>query len=346
MKRKFFPLISLLIGIGFTLILLESFLRLNPRFGYSYNSCNFKNEKVMLLDEHNLGYIRPSALLGYEIIPNCHDVPYLPAPSNSYGLIGKEYKLEKENNTFRILLLGDSIAWQNSTREFLESDLNNNHLLNSRYKFEIWNAGCPSYDVRRYYTYLKHRGLSYKPDMVLIFLFMNDFCPNMNVYYKDGKGVTEYYFPITEVSKIYTVNPFLMKHSYLYRFIVLRLDNYLLTKKKRQDVDQEEEVGTYYLQMIKEISQNKNIPLFVIIFPYLKTLTEYEGWQYRQYKNICKVLNDLEINHLNLYEHLPPQDLYGLRENKKDEIHPGIEGDRLIAKIIYDYLLDDFFKNK
>ncbi len=343
MKKLLFILVSLLIGIGFTLISLELFLRINPKFGYNYSSCNFKNKDMTRFKDHNFGYLRPSALLGYEMIPNCHSV-YLPIPTNSYGLIGKEYKLKKEKNTFRILLLGDSIAWQDFSRQSLEGFLNSGPLLHSKYKFEIWNAGVPSYDVRRYYLYLKYRGLSFKPDMVVIFFFMNDLHPDLNIYYKTKDEVISYDFPLSEISQRRIINPFLMKHSFLYRFIVLSLNARLLNKKKEQQgVNPQEECGRYYLRVIKEVCEKNKIPLFIVFFPYLKPLDEYRGYQIEEYKSICKVIKESEVNCLNLYEALSSRDLRSLRDRKEDDVHPSREGHRLIATLIYNYLLDNFF---
>ena len=338
MKKLLFIIISLFLGIGVALVILESFLRLDQKFGYNYGLCKFKNEKLKMLDKDNFQYTRPSALLGYEIIPNSTDG--LPVASNSYGLIGREYKLNKDKNTFRILLLGDSIAWQDWSRQSLEEKLNSDILLNAKYKFEIWNAGCPSYDVRRYYLYLKHKGLNYKPNMVIIFLFMNDFELNTSVYYKNQAGATEYYFPISEISKKICVNPFLMKHAYLYRFIILRLDSYLLSKKKIGGMGLIEENGRYYLKMIKEMCENNKIPLLAVIFPYLKPLNEYTSYEFDEYKTILKVIKDLKINHLSLYEYLCKENWYSLRERKEDEIHPNVQTHRFIGKLIYDYLLN------
>ena len=346
MKKFLFILISLLIGIGFALISLELFLRLNPKFGYIHHSLKLltKSEAPMVTHAN----IRPSTLLDYEHIPNYNPGVFSHGYNprlNSYGLIGEEYKLEKDKGIYRILFLGDSIAAQSWSGEFLEDELNNLKL-HLRYKFEIWNAAVAGYDVRRYYIYLKHKGLNYNPDMVLIFFCMDDFGANMNICYKIKDKITAYYFPLTEISKRYTVNPFLIRHSYLYRFVILRVNSYLLSKKKIQGIDPDEENGRYYLQMIKEICENNKIPLFVVIFPYLKPLDEYKDYQIYQYKTICKVIKDLRIKHLNLYEHLPKESLYSLRVNKGDEIHPSREGHRLIAKIIYDYMLDNFFKDK
>lgn len=339
MKRVLFILISLLIGIGFTLIFLELFLRINPKFGYNYNSFEVKSEDspmLQVMDRHE-GIYRPSLLLGYERVPNY-------AGTNSYGLIGKEYKLKKDKNTFRILLLGDSIAEQRWSSEFLEDELNNNPQLNLKYKFEIWNAGVGGYDVHHYVLYLQHKGLDYKPDMIIIFLFLNDFCLNTSIYYKTKDGITEYHFPIREISKRYNANSFFMKHSYLYRFVILRLDSYLLSKKKTQGINPVEENGRYYLGIIKRICQRNSLPLFIVIFPYLKPLNEYKDWQMSQYLVICKVIKDLEIIHLNLYN------LYGqlLKENLpltnryEDDIHPSKEAHSIIAKKISNYILDNF----
>lgn len=338
MKKILFILISLLIGVAIILFSLELSLRINPKFGYIYSSFKFKCDKLGMHQE-TFNYLRPSALLGYEHIPNCNKM------INSYGLTGREYKFHKDKDTFRILILGDSIAAQGWSCEFLEGYLNNNPLLQARYKsFEIWDAGVASYDVRRYALYLKYKGVNYKPDMVIIYFCLNDFVINTSVYYKDKNGTTRYYFPIPEISKRYNVNPFLMKRSYLYRFVILRLDSYLLSKKRPNGISQMEENGRYYLQMIKEICENNKIPLFAVIFPYLKPLDKYKDEQIEEYKTIRKVTKDLGIVHLDLYGYLPIENMYVLRENKKeDEIHPNLEEGRFIAKLIYNFLLNNFF---
>jgi len=343
MKRLLSGLITLLIGIGFTLVSLELFLRMNPRFGYNYNSFRFKSDRLNRVP--TFAFLQPSPLLGYEHIPNFGTYGWV-GKINSYGLVGKEYKFHKDKGAFRILVLGDSIAEQGWPCEFLEDYLNTSPLLHSRFKnFEIWNAGVTSYDVRRYALYLKYKGLSYKPDMVIIFFCLNDFDLNLNIYYCTKNGVREYYFPISEISKIYNVNSILMKHSYVYRFIILRLNSYLLSKNNQKSINQFERDGRYYLRIIKEICDNNRIPLFAVVFPYLKPLIEYNVGQRYEYQAICKVTKELKVDYLDLYKYLPEKDLYNLRANKDDYVHPSYEGHRFIAKIIYDFLLNRFFMN-
>jgi len=332
MLKKIF---LILFGLSLILIILELSLRLYPEFGYRYHSFKFKSEKLGLSD---FSYLQPSALLGYELIPNTK------SSINSYGLIGEEYKINKDKDIFRILILADSIGFSEWPTIFLRKELNVNFFFPKNKNCEVWTLGVPSYDVRRYALFLQHIGLRYNPDMIIIFLFMNDFSLNVNMYYKSKNGAVAYHFPIFEISKLYTPNPFLMRYSYLYRFIILRMDSFLLGRKRTQGIDSYEENGRYYLKKIKQICEINNIPLFVIIFPYLKLLDVYEDWQMSEYSIICKVVKDLRIpcyNLYNLYEQLLKEN-FPLRCGDNDDIHPSKEASRIIAKEISNYILEKF----
>lgn len=327
-------------GIGIALLSLELFLRLTPKFGYNYTSFRFKKEKIKHLKDDNFRYLRPSGLLGYEHIPNG---AYESIRINSYGLVGEEYKLKKDKAIYRILILGDSIAEQNWSCVYLESLLNRDPILRTRYKFEVWNAGVGGYSVRQYALYLKNKGLNYKPDMVIIYFCLNDFNIGTNVYYKTKGGLTEYCFPMAQISRFCNVNKSLMKHSYLYRFIILRLDSYLSGRGKIKGISQLEQDGKFYTQMIKQICEKNKIPLLTMVFPYLKPLSKYSAPQARQYKIMSKVIKDLKIDYLDLHEYLSAHNLYILRNARGDDIHPDFDGHCLIGNIIYEYLVKNYF---
>lgn len=332
-KKISFRIIAIFIGVITPFLLFELFFRLYPAFGYIYNSLKTLScSEAPMLQQFVGCALRPSLLLGYENIPNSEGI-------NSYGLVGREYRLKKDNNTFRILLLGDSIAWQQGwASEYLESLLNNSLLSVHKYKFEIWNAAVPSYDIRRYALYLKHKGLRYKPDMVLIYLFMNDFGFDTNVYYKTKDGATAYYFPLSEVTKKLTVNPVMLRHSHLYRWLMLKYNTYLSNIKNSNSSDEPK----YYLGMIKGICSAYKIKLFVVVFPYLKPVDKYEKYQISEYTNILDTLSGSGIKYISLYDNLQHLDLYSLRFYKDDEMHPSQEGHKVIARIIYNYLMGDF----
>lgn len=329
MKPLFFKALSAFSGFLVAYALLELFLRMNPTFGYIQYSFKLLSKEATIVKDMDELYLRPSQLFGYEPIPN-------EGGFNSFGLRGKEYSLRKEN-VFRILLLGDSIGWIDWSRQFLEEKLNSTPLLNLNYKFEIWNASVPGYDVRHYYLYLKHKGLNYNPDMVIIFFCMNDFNIDTNIYYKTKDGSMAYDFSPRRAIKKYAINTFLLAKSYLYRFVILKLDRYLYREK--QGVNTDKENGKFYLGLIKEICAKNKILLFTVIFPYLKPLDQYKDYELSQYESICNVAKALNVASINLYTHFSPERLYGLRHDEKDAMHPSYEGHRLIAQIIYNYLI-------
>lgn len=244
------------------------------------------------------------------------------------------------------MILGDSIAAQNGIREALEEKLNLSSLLGPGYKFELWNASVPSYDVRRYAIYLKQKGVNYKPDMVAIFFFLNDFDPYTFVYYKDKKGIVRFDFSFRELPKIYFPNSFLIQHSYLYRFVILRLENYLVKRKRIGNISPEEETGRFYLNIIKDICKDNNITLFCVIFSNLSPLSEYDDNQMLQYRSMRKVLKDLNVHYIDLRNYLPEERMSSLRERREDDVHPSREAERIIAEIIYNHMQPIFFQSR
>ena len=96
---------------------------------------------------------------------------------NSDGFRDKEYSIEKLNNTFRIIVLGDSITFgwgveNNETfSEILEDKLNS---LNNGINYEVLNFGVHGYNTLQEVELLKEKGLKYKPDMVIVGYYMND----------------------------------------------------------------------------------------------------------------------------------------------------------------------------
>lgn len=339
----------LLGGLIFSLGLAELFFRL-PILDSKYSLSSFVIEHPAQITLNDNYYVfRPSRILGYEHIPN--SVPageraIVAPPINSYGMVGKEYKLKKEKNTFRILVLGDSITEFNWYTERLEQKLNSNSKL--RYNFEIWNGGVCGYEVNQYLSYLRYKGIKYNPDMVIIGFCLNDFnCDSMVVFYKDSKGFTQYHYPTPYLERIMPHNRFLFKHSYLYRFLIVKLETLLSQMhQKEEDVDIRIRTGLYFLGEIKHICHNRKIPLVCVIFPYLKPVSEYDSRQKDDYNSMVSVLEELNIDYLDLHLYFPETKRYELRNNKSDHIHPSLEGHGLAAAAIYEHLNKKYFNDE
>jgi lysophospholipase L1-like esterase len=95
--------------------------------------------------------------------------------TNSLGYRGPEFELAKPADTYRILMLGDSITFgwgveDNQTFSYLLPELLDHQFQGK--KLEIINAGYhDGYAVDNYYVYLKNQGLALNPDLIILNLF-------------------------------------------------------------------------------------------------------------------------------------------------------------------------------
>src|SRR3989338_553025 len=98
---------------------------------------------------------------------------------NSLGLRSPEIKIEKSQDTFRILFLGDSfvqgygVEEEESFPRLLEKELNTK--FGGKPKVEVVNAGVPNYSPLIEYLYLKNEGLKLSPDLVILEFDLTDF---------------------------------------------------------------------------------------------------------------------------------------------------------------------------
>lgn len=273
-------------------------------------------------------FYRASDILGYEKIP-------LSAPNiNYYGLVGEGYPLKKKKGTYRILVIGDSITEHNYYIEDLKKSLNNSGLKSN---FEVWNAGCPGYNLAQYTNYLKYKGIRFSPDMLIIGFAPNDFTDSVPIFYKTKEGFIECYNPANNIAAKVNVNPFLLKHSLLYRFLIINLNNSFCARSKGNP--------DYFLREIKDICEKKHILFFGVLFPVLKPIEEYNEQEKSDYKNMVTTFRNIGIECVDLHKYFLRKDIdiFSLRESRQDWYHPSRLGHEIAAKAIYEYLLENHF---
>jgi hypothetical protein len=120
----------------------------------------------------------------------------------------RDYDLAKKPNTFRIIVLGDSVTFGHGS--IYESTYP--YLLESRLKqwrpevdWQVWNLGVPGYNTSQELAYLKDVAARYQPDLVVVGFFFNDVFDNFG--------------PLTvgRVSRITSrIKGFLSSHAYSY----------------------------------------------------------------------------------------------------------------------------------
>lgn len=336
-----------LISLIFLLILLELLIRIFPatfikynltRYSVSQKDVDFMNRTFR---ESGSYFYRPSSIpeLGYELIPG---VRSMHATVNSYGLMGDEYPIKKAPNTYRILLLGDSIIQEGFFADGLK------RLLNGVYpgwSFEVWNAGVGGYQVNQYLAYLKYKGAHFNPDMVIVQLGLNDFDINNIVYYLTKDGVVAYYNFANEISKLIPLNKWFFRHSYLYRFLISKAETLFVSFNINGSNANVKARGRYYLRAIKDICQKYKVSLLCVVFPYLKPLSGYNDVESKSYKDIIGALKNLSIEYIDLHKYFPEDVRSGLRFFKNDYVHFSPTGEEMAAKSVFNYLVSNHIKN-
>ena len=103
----------------------------------------------------------------------------VPTRTNALGFRDtRNYAIEKPPNTFRILVLGDSVTFgHGAVFETTYPYLLEQHLKAWRPKvnWEVWNLGVPGYNTAQELAYLDEVGPRYQPDLVIVGFFPNDF---------------------------------------------------------------------------------------------------------------------------------------------------------------------------
>ena len=104
--------------------------------------------------------------------------------TNSLGLRGPEVAANKPTDTFRILLLGDSVAYgwgvddEVTFARRLETEWN---AASPARRIEVINTGHPMYDSSQEEATLREVGLGLHPDLVLLVYVVNDIEPTRDI---------------------------------------------------------------------------------------------------------------------------------------------------------------------
>lgn len=321
------------------LLAAELFLRCFPSAGVRLESFRMGEDKVPFLRILNRakrqGFYRPSELLGYE-----HE-PGVRGRTNRYGLMGRAYPLEKRPGVFRVLLLGDSVAEPFWAGEELEDALNAlPQPAGRRPRFEVWNAGTSSYDIRRYSLFLRHRGLGFRPDLVLVFLSMNDFGLDTNTYYLDSRGFQGYHFPLEALRRRgFVPSSRLLRRSALYRFALMRAEAWAAARDGSQWAQRE--TGLRYVGEILRAGRERSLPVGFVVFPYLDPPARLDERQRREYSAITGVLAESAAAWLDLSGLFDGLRRRGVpfRYNPEDNVHPSPDAYRPISREVAGFLV-------
>lgn len=252
----------------------------------------------------------------------------------------------QERDTFRIIVLGDSVTYRRMWTmndyypKLLEDLLNNN---SDNLKYEVFNAGVPGYNTIQEVRYLEKRLLRYLPDMIIVgYTAPNDRAIKRKIIrYKDGlycSDVRESYPYVLELP--FNASKFLLSKSAFYRSINFILAKIQLDFAKRRvkyfDLSFETENA---VKRMKEISSENDFDLLFVVFPGL-----HNGSQ-REVDWIIAKCKKYGIKYLDLRDIFGKTGYGKIKISDDDITHPNKIGQHLAAEAIFEYFKQCRFKN-
>lgn len=133
---------------------------------------------------------------------------------SSNGIRDYQYMPEKPQGVYRIVILGDSVAFgwgvelEHTFAKYLERFLQERRIG----RFEVINFGVPGYNLAQEIATLEYKCLDYHPDLIIFCIEENDYKPLFN-----------YYCPITLLRHL----PQFIYKSYLINWILERVVYYM-----------------------------------------------------------------------------------------------------------------------
>lgn len=148
---------------------------------------------------------------------------------NSHGLRDKEYPLARTEKG-RILVLGDSFGWGFGVEH---KDIFSEVIERRNPEWEIINASVSGYGTAQQYLYLRSKGILYKPDVIILLFYKNDFWNNVHneaywhykpLFVLEDDELTHTNYPVPVSSFYQKVRRFILSHSYFLPWLTKRIE--------------------------------------------------------------------------------------------------------------------------
>ena len=268
---------------------------------------------------------------------------------NSLGFIGREIQ-PKSEHSFRILAIGDSVT-EGAFLTEEERYINRLATILSEKTgrtVEAINAGIGGYNTWQELELLRTKGLSVKPDLIIVGVCLNDFFGKKPALrkglfdrivenYRDGSRARHFDF-IYQRSDLYKL---------IYDFFATKrrggLDgkNYLHYLEDYEYLIKPEDFEKWknpFMEMLS-LAEDNNAKMVFVIFPLENQIVKGKDNSYVPLSDFFKKNNAYYIDLIGYFkDHLAEgQPLY----KKRDIIHPSALGHKIVAEAIADYI----FKN-
>ncbi|MGD8509314.1 MAG: SGNH/GDSL hydrolase family protein, partial [Syntrophobacterales bacterium] len=305
---------------------------------------------------------RPSPVFGWELVPGASGFgragTYIHI--NADGFRDLDYPLEKKVTVFRIMVIGDSFTFgQGVNLEDTYSKQLERRLNDMGKTSEVISCGVIGYGMWQYLETLERKVIPYKPDLVILGLFIDDIptsvspyedlqnWPGTNPFVKDASGL---------MSRSYLWN--FLKNSITFvetKYRYLRGHNYLKGIEKRKEATgPAHPESTWYpimygklpkdiysdfaetLHTFMRICETANIQVLVVLIPDAAQMHEPERQEVNLF--VAQTCKDIGVPFVDVTKRFEkeedPRTLYLFPL----DAHTSPKGHRLIADSIFEQL--------
>lgn len=279
----------------------------------------------------------PNTELLYAFVPNSVNSH---CEGNSHGYRDYEYDVQKSRQTFRVVVIGDSIAQgygvelDETFAKVLEKRLGQ-YKLGVGPKVEVIIFARAGYSTSQELIVLNEEALAFSPDLIVWSYVLND--PADPLFHNaNGDLGTFFYRP-----PLHTIH-------WIQREIFIALE-----KRKGRSCEKEyhellhcvywQQVETH-IKQIGDISKKENIPIFFLIHPLIQKNKSYKEYSLTAlHRKIGSVATDaglIVLDVLDAYQPFHSGDVTQFVEGGYDPWHPNANGHRIIADDIFDRIRD------
>lgn len=285
---------------------------------------------------------------------------------NSKGFRDRDFFYEKGNNTFRILVLGDSIAFgqgiknvEDTFPKLLEKRLNQNK---SSITYEVINTGRQGFNTKSELEFLKEEGIKYDPDLIILTYLFNDaetrplLAPEATRINENDSIFKKLYYVLYQNTFLFCVlkdHPAVRSSrciEYISNKIVYDLINYETSSNPMYF-----DYTNYTLELYKpdnliehrkvvenliDFTQSKNIEVLAVIFPAGIDIPKREYPYLKLHDFIKSVFKDKNVYYIDLIDFFEQARPKSLSVNIVDG-HPNELAHKVTAYAIYNKLIKE-----
>ena len=274
--------------------------------------------------------ISENPLIGYELVPHFESdragsMLDFRGKANSLGFRDREHAVEKPEGIFRMLVIGDSVTQGLGVKDdeavftsVLERELNER----PDGRVEVLNFGVSGYNTQQEVETLRHKGVDYEPDLVILAYCSNDTRLHSGGILPQLSG---------ERNKL-DRPPRILLSSALFRLVYTRLASPAMSER---DLFPEIKKNTVsrYLDVLANLSRRVRFDVLIVSFPRLDGHVDEDSE--RDFSLLKEAASRHGFHFLDLADAFAGCAADG--EIAWDPIHPNAEGHRCAGEAIADY---------